>query len=478
MAINTGNSRSRHLAVIQVDGLSHNHLNQALDRGLMPHLKERFDRGTLNLDSYNTGLPSQTAVVIGGLFYGQLMPGNQWYDKKSGQVMDTFKLANAHEIEDSLSASGDGLAKGGSVYVSPLTGGADPEESFLVFSDMSRVLNEEGQWGLVKSSAAKLWELGTHMAAHPIKALQSAVRFGSEMAHDLRHRKETHRSVKSVLQDTLKETLIADAASQRIADQIRAGEAPFLYLDLGNFDAKNHVYGLGEEAFQSLPHVDQNLDTILDAVEESETPYEIAILADHGSVTGYGFHELHGQTLQEKSQELAPEHDVLALDFGSGAHIYLEDVPGELNRSELPEDLVSGLRDQPGIAFTVTREGDATLIESRSGQVKVTGDQIDVVGNNPLAEFEENTDLTAHQIHDLAHRDKAGDLLVFGELHKDGLVNFSVHHKGLHGGIGLDQTQPFVAWSPGLPLSPGQTEDAADLHHQLNASYLRSQTST
>ena len=55
-------SSSPRLAVIQVDGVSRKHLDQALKRGLMPHLKERIDSGKLNLDTYNTGLPSQTTV--------------------------------------------------------------------------------------------------------------------------------------------------------------------------------------------------------------------------------------------------------------------------------------------------------------------------------------------------------------------------------------------------------------------------------
>jgi type I phosphodiesterase/nucleotide pyrophosphatase len=481
MGINIGSTspKDKRLAVIQVDGLSRNHLNQALGRGLMPHLKERLDRGTLNLDSYNSGLPSQTAVAIGGLLYGQMLPGNQWFDKQSQSVVDTFKVKDAGSVAQEMSENGEGIARNGSVYLSPLDGGADPKDSYFVFSDMSRVQKEQGKWGVVRTAASEFLRLTSHLVTHPFKALQSAVHFGSEIANDLRHKSETHRPLKTIVGDAFKETLIADASVQRIADQIGKGEEEYLYVDLANFDAKNHSFGVGPEAFATLPQIDRNLDTILDAVEESGTGYEIAILADHGSASGYPFHQVHGQTLQDLSQNLAPDHQVVALDFGSGAHIYLKDQPGKLERSELPSKLLHGLRQQPGIAFTVTCQGGDTLIESREGRVRVNSSDIKVEGKNPLSRFETDTDMAAHQIHDLAHRDKVGDVLVFGEHHKDGLINFSTsHHQGLHGGIGLDQTRPFVAWSQGLPLEPKKTRDASDLHKQLHEGYLRSQTST
>lgn len=459
---------NRRLAMIQVDGVSRKHLDQALDRGLMPNLKERIESGFLQLDSYNTGLPSQTTVAIGGLLYGRMLPGNQWFDKETQSVVDTFKTRDAGNVARNLSENGQGLARDGSVYLSPLDGGAAGKDSFFVLSDMSRVESEQGKWGVRRTAASDFLKLAGHLVAHPMKAIQSAVHFASEIAHDLHRRHETRRDFKTILGDAFKETLIADASSLRIADQIKEGKQRFLYVDLANFDAKNHSFGVGEETFSSLPQIDRNLDTILDAVEESGTRYEVAILADHGSADAYPFHEVHGETLQALSQRLVPERKVVALDFGSGAHVYLSDQPGELERSEIPSNLLKGLRTQPGIAFTVTRQGESTLIEGRKGRVKIADSDVSVEGENPLSPFEEDTVTAARQIHDLAHREKVGDVMVFSEKHKDGLLNFSEgHHQGLHGGIGLDQTRPFIAWSQGLPLNPGETLNAADLHRQL-----------
>lgn len=458
------------LALIQVDGLSRRHLDQALERGLMPHFKERLDAGTLQLDSYRTGLPSQTTVAIGGLLYGEMLPGNQWYDKEEGEVIDTFDLGDAHKVAKDLSRRGTGIARGGSVYLSPLDGDASPSETHFVSSEMAQVKESGGGWGLTRNTLGEFGTLMRHLVVHPGKAIQSVAHFAGEIAQDLRKREVTGRDLKTIVVDAFKETLLPDAASQRIADQIREGKAPFLYVDLANFDAKNHSFGPGEEAFGTLPGIDRNLDTILDAVEESDTPYKIAILADHGSARGYHFHELYGKSLQELGQELAPQHEVLSLDFGSGAHLYLTDRPGELDRSELPSPLVEGLKSQPGVAFVVTREGENTRIESARGTITVLGDQVVREGADPIAPFEDETDMIARQMHDLAHRDKVGDIIVFGERHKDGLVDFSTSRfQGLHGGIGLGQTQPFVAWNSNLALEPSKAQSAAELHLQLKS---------
>lgn len=436
----------------------------------MPNLSERLEDGTLNLDTYRCGLPSQTTVAIGGLLYGEMLPGNQWYDKEQGKVVDTFSLDSAISVADGLAERNVGIAEGGQVFLSPLDGEARPEDAYFVFSDSGRIRKASGTLGMTKNALGEFGSLVGQLAAHPIKALQTAVHFGSELIGGLFKRKSSHKSVSTVVKDAFKETILADAASAKIAREIRKGDSSYMFVDLANFDSKSHTYGPGEEAFQSLTRVDRNLDTVLDAIEDSEGEYQVAILADHGSARGYHLHDVHGQSLQAVCENLAPDQEVVTLDFGSGAHVYLPEHDGELNRSALPPPLVEGLRDQKGIAFVVTREGDKSVIESPRGKITIDHDRLVVEGENPLLPFDQETELVAHQIHDLIHRPKTGDVIVFGELHKDGVIDFSTgHFKGGHGGIGLGQGKPFVAWTPDLGLDPSATKDAGGLFRQFTS---------
>lgn len=436
----------------------------------MPNLKDRIDSGTLHLDHYRCGLPSQTTVSIAGMLYGEMLPGNQWYDKSRQTVVDTFNLSDAHEVAEELAEKNEGLAKdGGSVYLSPLDGEAHPKDSLFVFSDLGEVQKTQGRWGMIKNGLSEFGVLAGQLALHPVRAVQSAMHFASEICHDLKNKSATGRSLKTMVQDAFKETILPDAAALRIAHQVKKGETPFIFVDLASFDAKSHPYGPGPEAFSTLPSIDKNLDTILDAVESATHPYDVAILADHGSARGYHFHELYGETLQELATRLSGREDLLSLDFGSGAHLYLKSKPGQLSHEAVPPELLNGLQAHPGVAFTVTRAGQSTVVQSAKGQITISDRDMTVKGEDPLAPFEDDTHQTALEIHNLAHRQHSGDLMLFGSLHRDGLIDFSTSRfKGLHGGIGLQQTEPFVAWSQGLGLKPAEARSAAELHQQLH----------
>ena len=462
--------RTAGLALIQVDGLSRKHLDQAFGRGLMPNFKERVDSGVLQLDHYRCGLPSQTTVSIAGMLYGEMLPGNQWFDKSSQKVVDTFNMSDAHQIAEELAIKTDGLASGGgSVYLSPLDGEADPKDSLFVFSDLGKVQKTHGKWGMLKNAVSEFGVLAKHLALHPAKAIQSAVHFGAELVQDLKNKKETGRSFKTIIGDAFKETILPDGAALKIADEIKNGDTPFVYIDFANFDAKTHAYGPGNAAFSTLPSIDKNLDLILDAVESAPKPYDVAIVADHGSAKAYHFHEIYGQSLQQLAANLCGREDVLSLDFGSGAHLYLKSESGQLPRKDLAPELLQGLKTHPGIAFTVTRVENDTLIEGPHGQIQVDNDGIKIKGENPVASFQEDTEQVALEIHNLAHREHAGDVLVFGNRYQDGLIDFSTSRfKGLHGGIGLQQTEPFVAWSKGVGLKPREARSAAELHVQFH----------
>lgn len=424
----------------------------------MPHLEERVDSGLLQLDSYRNGLPTQTTVSAGGLFYGEMLPGNQWYEESTGEKVDSMSLEDADEVDRMLAQGKTGLLSGGTAYLSALGGGA--EENYFTLSEMA----EAHQKGELAGSVFKDYlHLSRHLITHPIRSLQAAVHFAGTVAHDLLHRKETDRSYATIFQDASKETFLSDGAAYAMARQIEEGEE-VLYVDFANFDGLAHPFGPGEKAFKSLKWVDRNLEVLFEAVDRAERPYHVVVLSDHGQVFSYHFHDLYGQSLQSLAQSLAPTTKITAQDFGSGAHLYLA------GTEQVPDRLREGLRDHPGIAFVVTRSDEATVIEGKGGKVSVVRGQARVEGDNPLAPFGADPDLLARQIDDLAQRDGVGDLMVFGANHKDGQLDFSEgRSRGLHGGVGGGQDQPFIASSPGLQLDLSRVEGTDDLYPQLMA---------
>ena len=60
----------RGLIIIQIDGLGHTQLRNALDRGTMPFAKHLLEKEDYQLHSVFTGIPSSTPAAQGELFYG------------------------------------------------------------------------------------------------------------------------------------------------------------------------------------------------------------------------------------------------------------------------------------------------------------------------------------------------------------------------------------------------------------------------
>lgn len=466
------------LLIVQVDGLGHAQLQEALDAGLMPNLKKRLEAGELEGGGYRSGLPSQTACAQAGLFYGAEMPANQWFDKSLGRIVNSMGTADTDQVEAELGKGRDGLLQGGTVYLSPFEGEAD--RSVITLGELARAKERGGTRAMLGTLARDFAHLGWSLAVHPLQAVRTGVDFAVFAVREAWRRRQN-----DIPRDGLKEKVVpplwnamntvffSDGAARGLTRRMAQAD-PVLYVDFPAFDEASHAYGPGKYAFESLKAVDRNLEVLLDAAEERKRPYHVVVLSDHGQVRGTHFHDLYGRTLTEHVQSLLPpglptppdRPAVVSQDFGSGAHVYLNFSSASVERSELlrrAPGVLPGLRSHPGVACVVTREGAATVIEGKSGTVRVEGGRIRTIGTSPLAAFGDPAVL-AREVHDAAHRQHAGDVIVFGERVDGTLVDFStLPFRGLHGGMGEGQDQPFLLHSPGLPLDPSQIKDSAEL---------------
>ncbi len=116
----------RGLIILQIDGLSHAVVQQALNQGAMPHLRRMIERDGYVLQPWWCGLPSSTPAIQGGLMYGNNwnIPAFRWYEKRSGKTMVAKHPRDARVLQDRLSAGRRGLLEGGSSYVNIFDGGA------------------------------------------------------------------------------------------------------------------------------------------------------------------------------------------------------------------------------------------------------------------------------------------------------------------------------------------------------------------
>jgi hypothetical protein len=121
------NAVKRGFIVIQIDGLAHDHLVQAIAKGAAPHLRRLVGTGRLRLASWRCGLPSTTPAVQAGIMFGHNwdIPGFRWYDKAQRRALVCKRPTTVQALQRRISAGRRGILHGGSSYYNMFDGGAE-----------------------------------------------------------------------------------------------------------------------------------------------------------------------------------------------------------------------------------------------------------------------------------------------------------------------------------------------------------------
>ncbi len=119
--------RRRGFIIIQIDGLSYDHLMQAVAAGYMPYLSRLLAERRLVMAPWRCGLPSTTPAVQAGIMFGNRfdIPGFRWYEKERGQVMMAKRPGQVQAVRARISRGRTGILRGGSCYVCMFDGDAD-----------------------------------------------------------------------------------------------------------------------------------------------------------------------------------------------------------------------------------------------------------------------------------------------------------------------------------------------------------------
>jgi len=117
----------RGFIIIQIDGLSHDHLRQAIAAGYMPYLGRLLAERRLVVAPWRCGLPSTTPAVQAGIMFGNRfdIPGFRWYEKERRLAVLVKRPDQIQAVRERISRGHPGILQGGSCYVNMLDGDAD-----------------------------------------------------------------------------------------------------------------------------------------------------------------------------------------------------------------------------------------------------------------------------------------------------------------------------------------------------------------
>ena len=119
------NVQGRGLVMLEIDGLSHDCIQKAVNRGLMPTVKMLIEQGTHSLSGYDCGVPSQTSSCQAGIMFGTNfdIPAFRWFDKDQSRLMVSSNFHDAAAM-NARYATGNGLLRDGSSIANCMAGDA------------------------------------------------------------------------------------------------------------------------------------------------------------------------------------------------------------------------------------------------------------------------------------------------------------------------------------------------------------------
>lgn len=487
------------LVCIQIDGLGHDVLRRAMSSGVVPTMASLVSSGTHSLIAWHTDWSSQTGASQLGILHGSNhdVPAFRWYDKSSRTIaVFSDPACNAERERERGDLTGL-LADDGASRGNLFTGGA--QDNVLVVSRMK---------------GARMGGGGTGYSGYfidPANAVRTFVRLVAEVIREIRQNLISRRRgiVPRVPRGgiyplvraftTVVETDVVVAAV--IGDMVRGRS--IVYADLVGYDEVSHHSGVERpETLAVLRKLDAEIAMIHAVAQSSERAYHLVLLSDHGQSQGTTFTTRYGETLQSlvlRGCALAEPSDrpmhgggaegaayaaasvgigsadsadsevdkVVVLASGNVGLVSFADNPERATREWIEAaypGLIEMLICHPGIGFVLvaTESGESEILGEHGSMSLETGS---IVGEDPLAVF-------GHGVLDLIRRtDSFGnvpDMMINGTYWPDtDEVAAFEEQVGSHGGLGGQQTRPFLLHPAQLPTPPGPIHGAESIHRIL-----------
>ncbi|MFF0473229.1 phage holin family protein [Streptomyces sp. NPDC004284] len=504
---------------LQLDGVGHHVLRGAVADGLMPTVAGWLDAGH-RLTPWRTDWSSQTGASQLGILHGsnEDVPAFRWYEKDTGRIMVSNRPASAVELQRrAVRRTGDAglLTVDGASRGNLFSGGAD-------------------QLALVLSTAARRGPRNRSRAGYfayfsdPANAVRTAGSLVAECVREMgqstraRLRREAPRVSRGGTYPFVRAfaTVVErDVVVSAVMGDVLAGRTA-VYADLVAYDEVAHHSGpRGRDTDQVLARLDRAIGLIATVVEHAPRPYRIVLLSDHGQSPGETFESAYGLTLKDlvragcglpvsrrvrrtssgseardaardalrsalhrpvdESGETARElparpSEPVVLASGNLGLVSFPDVPHRMTREEIDRRhpaLLRTLAHHPGVGFVLVASAEhGSVVLGRDGvEVPVA----ELADDGPLAVFGRGAARAVRRTDGFPH---VADIMVNSMYDPaTGAVHAFEEQIGSHGGLGGEQSHPFLLSPPDLspPVGEGEELVGAERVHRVLRRWLR-----
>ncbi|MFE5207144.1 phage holin family protein [Streptomyces sp. NPDC056600] len=504
------------IVFVQLDGVGHDVLMDAVERGLMPTVARRLGKDpaahapTHRIAPWRTDWSSQTGASQLGILHGSNddVPAFRWYDKQRREVMVCNRPSSAVVLEQrAVKHSGHPglLAVDGASRGNLFSGGAG--EQALVLSIAAR---RRGKGFRSRSGYFAYF-------ADPANAVRTALSFVAEVFREIgqslraraeRRRPRVNRGGLYPLLRAFVTVVQRDVVAYAVAGDMLTGRSA-VYADLVAYDEVAHHSGpRSRDAAQVLRRLDRTLSLLEKVAEHSPRPYRFVVLSDHGQSPGETFRSRYGLSLGDMVragcglpvprrarrtrsgaearaavlaalhrpvEEGAGEHllptpgaEPVVLASGNLGLVSFPDVGHRMSREEIDARhpaLLSTLANHPGIGFLLVRsERHGALVMAAHG-VEVPLAELGDDEPGPLACYGPGAVAAVRRTDGFPH---TADIMINSMYDPaTGEVHAFEEQIGSHGGLGGEQSRAFLMAPMTLPAPEGDLVGAEAVHRVL-----------
>jgi len=415
LSVSEGTGTDPGLVMIQIDGLAHDELEQALRRGEMPFLRQLINKEHYKLHKLYAGVPSTTPAIQGELFYGvkTVVPSFSFMQHGSGRLVRMYEQAVTVEVEKKLKMEGGSpLLENGSCYSNIFTGGA--AEAHFCPSSMGwgPALRGSNPLTLLILVAANFYSIVRTAGLLLLELLLAVFDF----ARGLNEENNLWAELKFIPSRVLMVILLRELITIGVKIDIARG-LPVIHLNFLGYDEQAHRRGPASLfAHWTLQGIDDAIARIWRASHRSERRrYDVWIYSDHGQQQVRAYDSVYGKSFAEAATEVFARYHgmtVTCRSSGSSGPIGIQ-----LQRIQI----FGGERTQRFFARTLGRISNERYFTPG----KPPAAQLSVAPLGSVAHLYYNYPLSAQQLSELAaalvaeaavpavlHRDAAGAVRV------------------------------------------------------------------
>ncbi|WP_407423328.1 phage holin family protein [Methanobrevibacter sp.] len=473
------------LIIVEIDGLAYDVLNEAIDKGYMPTVKELIDNRSHTLRMWETDLSSQTGASQAGILHGnnENITAFRWIEKENdNQMMQCSGPTQVKIIEERIS-NGDGLLVSNGASRSNLFSG---DTDNVIFT-LSKILNLQKlynkAWFSVFSNPSNFARIISLFLSEMILEIISQIK------HKVKNiQPRISRGIAYIPTRAGTNVFMREINTSTLIGDMMVGDIDVAYSTYLGYDEIAHHSGVrDEDAWFALKGMDKQIKRLVDCNKYSPRDYEFVIQSDHGQTNGATFKQRYGESFEEFIKSLLPQDlkmyskmssnedhfaeayipfsqkidslknedaneeeeltdsEVIVLASGNLAMIYLTQWTHRLTYEEIDSlfpELIPSIIKNEYIGFILVKSKNGDLAIGKDGIYNL--DTHEITGENPLEGFGDNI---AHHLKRNSSFKHTPDILVnsFYDSEKDEVCAFE-ELVGSHGGAGGSQTNPFILY--------------------------------